>query len=637
MKIYYPNLEFFFHDNPSIHEVSEKLFQLGHENEVIEDRILDIDFTPNRGDCLSLKGIARDLNIFYKSNLEVDIYKDDLDHLNLNFINNAKNECPNISFLMIEIEGEIKTYKNYIDSYFKALDIKKNNFFTDVSNYLAYETGQPTHCYDLDKINGSIALENALNAKENIFQTVTDQKIKLIGNNLVFTNDNKIINLAGVMGGRSVSCTNETKRVLIECAYFLPESIIGKSLIYDLQSEAAFKFERGVDSTHQENILRRFISIVSQHASIKSMAMKSYRKEDYKPKIIKSSHRKICSILGHEISCKQYQEYLEGLGFKITKESVQVPSYRNDIQSQNDIAEEIARIIGYNNIKSKPFNLPKKTNYLTFAEDKIKALLVGNGFNEVINQSFVSSKTNIKVDNPIDSNKSYLRDSIKDSLIDNLIYNERRQKDSIKLFEISDTYDKSEDYTSKKKLSLIVSGRVGKDYLNFSKMLDKDFVLNIFKQYSLEIDSLQIMEIDRSLLQSKNKSKIYALELDLDKFDGIDFRELEKLQPLEFESCPKYKDVSEFPVIKRDLSFMLTDSSVLQDMENTILSLESKYLKEAFVFDYFYNHKTGDTKLGFRFIFQSNSKTLTINDIENVIQEIIKKGLGFNGVTLPGL
>ena len=106
---------------------------------------------------------------------------------------------------------------------------------------------------------------------------------------------------------------------------------------------------------------------------------------------------------------------------------------------------------------------------------------------------------------------------------------------------------------------------------------------------------------------------------------------------MEFESCPKYKDVSEFPVIKRDLSFMLTDSSVLQDMENTILSLESKYLKEAFVFDYFYNHKTGDTKLGFRFIFQSNSKTLTINDIEDVIQEIIKKGLGFNGVTLPGL
>ena len=158
MKIAYPHLLNFLKEKPSLGELSEKLLQLGHEHE-IEGDIIDLEITPNRGDCLSLKGIARDLNYFYKAELDRDSYEGDIPKLDFSFQNKAKDLCPNISFIEIEINGQVSGYKPYLEDYFKDLTINKNNFFTDVSNYLAYETGQPTHSYDASKINETFVLE----------------------------------------------------------------------------------------------------------------------------------------------------------------------------------------------------------------------------------------------------------------------------------------------------------------------------------------------------------------------------------------------------------------------------------------------------------------------------------------------
>ena len=124
-------------------ELSSTLFQLGHENEIVKD-LIDIEITPNRGDCLSLFGLARDLNNFYELKKDIDLYEKDLDILDFNFSNHAKEDCPKISFLLVEVEYLPTKYKNYLEEYFSELDIKKNNFFTDISNYLSYELGQPT-------------------------------------------------------------------------------------------------------------------------------------------------------------------------------------------------------------------------------------------------------------------------------------------------------------------------------------------------------------------------------------------------------------------------------------------------------------------------------------------------------------
>ena len=159
MKILYKHILSFLEEKPSIEDISEKLFQLGHENEITNE-IIDIEFTPNRGDCLSAYGIARDLGVFYKFNSWLDIDNSNIEPLQIDFTNKCSEDCPFIIFLNIEIDGEIKKYQPYIEDYFQNLGVKKNNFFTDMSNYLAYEIGQPTHCYDFDKINNEIEFNN---------------------------------------------------------------------------------------------------------------------------------------------------------------------------------------------------------------------------------------------------------------------------------------------------------------------------------------------------------------------------------------------------------------------------------------------------------------------------------------------
>ena len=147
MKVHYKDLLNFLSDTPSEDLISEKLFQLGHEHE-LNNGIFDIEITPNRGDCLSLLGLSRDLNIFFGNKNNLEIYDGPIDELNLDFRNKSKIDCPKISFLEIEIANKSKNYKPYLESYFTNLNQKKINFFTDISNYLSYEIGQPTHCYD---------------------------------------------------------------------------------------------------------------------------------------------------------------------------------------------------------------------------------------------------------------------------------------------------------------------------------------------------------------------------------------------------------------------------------------------------------------------------------------------------------
>ena len=147
MKFHYQHLLEKLKKTPSKNELSEILFQLGHENE-IEGEIFDLELTPNRGDCLSLLGLARDLNFFFEFKNNLKIYDSQLEDFNFDFINHEPNACPEISFVYLEIENEVNSYKDYLKSYFEGLPNKRVNFFTDVSNYVSYELGQPTHCYD---------------------------------------------------------------------------------------------------------------------------------------------------------------------------------------------------------------------------------------------------------------------------------------------------------------------------------------------------------------------------------------------------------------------------------------------------------------------------------------------------------
>ena len=638
MKIAYEHLIKFIPSRPSIENISEKFFQLGHEHE-IQNNIFDMELTPNRGDCLSINGLLRDLSVFYEVTPNNELYTDDIKSLDINFINNSPKACPSISFLKINIQGEISAYKGIFQDYFDDLEVNKNNFFTDISNYISYETGQPTHCYDAEKVTSLISLETIIEEYE--FKTLLDKTIKLEDENLVFVQNDEVINLAGVMGGSSTACSKDTKSVIVECAYFNPENVIGQSIKYDIKSDAAHKFERGVDPLCHEKVLRRFLKIVDEHTTIKNVEIFKRDYISHNSIEIPFNIERINNILGLSYNSEELQDYLTKLGFNIDNNKIIAPS---DIKTENDIAEEIARVIGYNNIPIQPIKIPKLRSTpakdFELLEQNIKSLLISEGFFEVINDPFVNHETNnsIKLDNPLDSGRKNLRINLEKSLIDNLLYNERRQQDSIKLFEITDVYYlEKKQLKNKRKLGIICSGRVGKNYLDFSRKIDNKYLTNILDKFNKKI-SFNPYLINRDELETKLNNKIIYLEIDLNELENYNFDTLDKEKLiLNKNNFKKYIPISSFPSSVRDLSFAVADKEKYHDLQNLLLDYKNILIKEIFIFDFYHNEDKDEIKIGFRFVFQSNSSTITEGEVNNIMNEIIEKALSIPYVEIPGL
>ncbi len=635
MKINYKQLVDGIKSRPSINELSKILFQLGHEHE-IQNNIFDFEFTPNKGDCLSIRGLLRELNSFYDVEIEKEIYIGDIKTLNFDFQNNVKDFCPKISFLKVEIDEIPNDYCDVVEAYFKELDIKKNNFFTDLSNYINYETGQPTHCYDNNLIKTPIILDELNDNYE--YESLIDKKLNLEKKEIVFMNKNReVINLAGIIGGKSTACSETTTSVLIECAYFNPEMIQGKTVRYAINSDAAYKFERNTDPSCHEYVLRRFLKLIEEHSKIINVELFTYNDiKNFTKKIdIEFDYQKINKILGIEISCKTITDYLKNLGFSIKDNKVLIPDHRHDIESLNDIAEEVARVIGYDNIKSKKFKISKDSNDINHEEKKIRNLLINNGFYEVINDPFTSTvkEKSIKVDNPLDSNKKYLRTNLKDALLENLLFNERRQKDSIKLFEIADIYT-STIQNRKKVLGIIASGRVDKNYEDFSKKIQDDYFKHVLNKIFLNISFDDLCVIPRENLNSKRKDPIYFIQIELDSVLTVDCPENNlKKDFLDY----KYIPISDFPLSVRDLSFSIKDYSSSEKLQEYLLNYKNKLLKEVFIFDYFFNENSQEIKIGFRLVFQDTDSTITENQVNDIMDAIIDNTMNFKGITIPGL
>ena len=645
MKIVYSHLLNFLKKKPSLAELSDKLFQLGHEHE-IEGEVLDLEITPNRGDCLSLKGIARDLNHFYKADLDTEHYDADIPESDFSFENKAEDLCPNISFVEIEVEGKVKAYAPYLESYFQDLKLNKNNLFTDISNYLAYETGQPTHCYDATKINGPLVLEKR--NKQEKFKTLLGSEIELKGENLVFTINDVAVDLAGTMGDESTSCSENTMKVLVECAYFKPEEILGKARQYNLNSEASYKFERGVDFLAQEQVLRRFIAIVSDHVKIKSLALKTEQRKKDKREVEFDSER-LNKIIGTDLTETEQKEYLNSLYFKID-DKVVVPSHRSDIDQLNDLAEEVTRMIGYDNIASKALALPVKAKKIEANfEDLCRSYLINNGFFEVVNFPFNDNQDEaaISVDNPLDKQRSKMRVCITKSIKENVVFNQNRQKDSIKFFEFSDIYTKD---GNENKLAVIVSGRTNKNFKEFNSQLDysylKGLINTIFfeilgKELNFELDQSKnydlyetvycddvqigrIGKLSKEFVGSKTKTPVFSFEIVLNNLQL---------------PAKKQSKISDFPASYRDLSFSLDSHENLEDL-SAMIKKHKKYselMTDCFIFDLFENKKQNILKVGYRFKFQAIDKNITDEETEAVMNPLIEESLEISGVSIEGI
>jgi len=636
MKIAYQHIIDGLNENPSINDLSEKLFQLGHEHEIDND-IFDFEFTPNRGDCLSIKGIIRDLRVFYKTKSGPKIYEENIPALNINFENLSKDACPSISFLKIKIQNKSSEYKNYLNRYFKDLNINKNNFFTDISNYVAYELGQPVHSYDYELIDGEITLKHTRKEKEKLL-TLMNSEIELLPNDLVFYDNTGPINLAGVMGGMRTSCSKDTCEALIECAYFKPKYILGRSLKYDLHSDASHKFERGVDPLCQLEVLRRFIQIVDDHADIKELEMHTDISINFEERFVDYDLELVNKILGTDIKNEEFEKILESLDFKFDGLKIIVPSHRSDIARQNDIAEEIARAIGYNSIEPRSIEMfeSKKGSTLDI-EEKIKSFLINNGFNEVINAPFSSCQKDhaIRVDNPLDSNKQFLRTELIPSLTENIVYNEKRQKESLKFFEISDIYFlQNNKILHEKRIGIIVSGREALNHIGFSKKLDEKYLQDLFGSFVTDIDKM-IKRVNRDSIDSKIKTPIFAFEIPLDKLSS-EIAELSSSTIIN-NTFTKYREISDYPSSYRDFSFSIENHEDLPKLYDCIEEIDIEFLRDFFIFDYYEDKKNKRIKIGYRFIFQSNSKTLTEKEVNNSVNNLLEPILNIGSISVPGL
>ncbi len=632
MKFIYQDLLNFLEKQPSKEELSRKLFQLGHEHEINGD-IFDMEITPNRGDCLSLVGLSRDLNNFYSNTDPYQIYEKDIRMLDLDFQNLSPNSCPKISFLEIEIDNEISSYKPYLENYFLKLGNNKTNFFTDISNYISYERGLPTHCFDKKSITQGLAFVNR--SCNESFKTLLGDEIALEGKNCIFTIGEEIVSLAGVMGGESTACSTNTKKVLVECAYFNPEEIIGKTIKYNLKSEAAYRFERGVDIASQDKVLRRFISIVQDHAFIKDLSIKTFVGSELSETYLPIETEKINKILGTKISKKEYISSLRNLGFEVD-DKIKIPTFRHDITSQNDLSEEIARIIGYDKINSIPLKLNTDLQQEKNKVSSIQDFFINNGFSEVINFPFTGQgdKESILIENPLDSKRKYMRTSLKNSLIQNLLYNERRQKDSIKIFEISDVYSKNPSISIEKKLGIIVSGRRGSNFNDFSRTLDLAFLDEILNQRQ-GTSKFEITEIKRADLDTKRKEKIFYTEIPIKEIPETFF---EGIEPTSDQiNFVKYTPISDFPSSTRDFSFSIKKVDKYYEVLNFISDFSHENLKDSFIFDYFINNNSEEIKVGVRLIFQSSLKTLSDAEIQNAVDDILKPIIELDDVIIPGL
>ena len=644
MKIVYSHLLNLLEQQPKLKELSELLFQLGHEHE-IDGEVLDMEITPNRGDCLSLIGIARDLNYFYQAK---ELPKSDmtLPALELQFDNKAQELCPNISFMQIEIEQVPTKYEPYLEAYFADLGINRNNFFTDISNYLAYESGQPTHCFDQSTMQGHFALQKKeLKTK---FKTLLDTEVELTDENLVFSLDDEVISLAGIMGGASTACSVNTTKVLVECAYFKPEEILGKARKYNLSSDAAYKFERGVDYLCQEDVLRRFLQIVSDHTKVRSVSLYSEQSKTALTEVPFDS-AKLNAVVGINITEKEQFGYMRALGFQAGK-NITVPAHRSDIDQLNDLAEEVTRMIGYNNIPSQVLALPvrAKEQQRSF-EELVGNYLINQGCFEVINNPFTDfpGKEAIAVDNPLDKQRATLRTCLMNSIRTNIAYNQNRQKDSIKLFEFSDIYKTS---GTERRFALAISGRVNKNAKEFNAQLDYGYLKGILNNICNDILKTQpsynlankrgydfyealtingskiggLGKISKDTIESKVKTPVFACELTIDALAVPDNH---------------FVPTSDFPASYRDLSFSLIDLDKVGTLTELVNTATQNYdlLTESFIFDFFQNKKLNLLKLGFRFKFQAADKNLTDEEIDQIMDKLICDSMALDGISIEGV
>ena len=677
MKILKSHLDEKLGKKKSVDNLSNQLTMLGLEVDSIaklkSDFCIDIDLTPNRGDCFSALGVAREIAASDQTSLKKEKYLvKKHGNSKTKVLVQAKEACPKYSYLEISSlsltnsKGKVKELPQQINSRLEAAGINLINPVVDILNYVMLDIGQPMHAFDKNKISGDIKIRFAKNNEK--INLLDDQTISLSEDCLLITDAKGPIAFAGIMGSKDSSVEMDTSAVVLESAFFAPKFIRGKARKFGIQTDASQRFERGVDFNLQLKALEMASALIIKYLGGSCTKAKEIISNSDLPKQkkINLSVNFLNQKLGTKLPIKKIKQLLQYLDIKIIAAQsdlikILTPSHRFDLEIQEDLVEEIARLVGYDNLPNRELKTAQqnfsKTDYSKTLE--LKKFLTHNNFQEVINYSFIDdglqnelelSKGIIKIQNPITENLNSMRTSLFPGLITNLISNAKRGNDYLKIYEEGKVFSKIKSIKESNHLAGLIFDQEKKSW-NRSSTFDfyslKELVINITKfsnvaDISLKKSSSNILhpKISADVFKANKKigsfGKVHPLILKTINFKKPFFYFEFQTNELFNSKSTKLLEPSKFPSIQRDLAFIVSEKLDYIELFKEITKHAGKDLIDIKLFDLF---KGGDLQknqksLAFRLTWQSSKGTLEDSFIDSVVDGIVRNSKSKFGAKL---
>jgi len=619
MKISYDWLKDYVDIKKSPEQLAEDLSLFGQEVDSLEkvgdDFVLDIEITPNRGDCLSILGIARELAALYNLKIKTPAFakatsgKQKLDKT-IDIQISTPDICPRFTARIID-NVKIGQSPDWMVKRLESYGFRTLNNIVDITNYVMIATGQPLHAFDYSKIkDGVMNIRQAQKGEE--VMTLDGKNHVLPDGTIIIEDKEKIYDLAGIMGGIKSEVDENTKTIVLQGAIFDPVLIRKTSKNLHHVTDASYRYERGVDydgTVHGVDMATTLIKESCPEAKVGELIDR--RSAEWKSRKIEIDNEKINKLLGIDLTENEQKEYLERLGFKVEGKVVAVPSYRDyDVKIWQDVAEEVARVFGYNRI-NKPLitiSQPQNENQDWLKRETIKDILKDLGFTEIYSYSFAEKKLLemlgedkdlIEVDNPLSPETQFLRPSLLPSLISQIAKNP--WSPDINIFEIEKVFDRSDE---KYQLGIAT---VGKQDVMLKEAIKK-----------LGINE-EIKNVDQKILDfCKIRRPIKYIVVDLNSINNI---EIDKVN--NEISNNKYKTISKYPPTVRDLAF-LVDKNVSGDDVEVFIKPVNESILVVELFDEFYIEKLKKKNIAFHIWLQDLKKPMKDEEVEKIIQTIIK-------------
>ena len=633
------------------------------------DHVFEIGLTPNRADAMSHYGVARDFRaglIQHGINLELitpSVSDFHVDERRLRFDIEVENKDLAQRYCGISIvDIEVKDSPEWIQNKLKAIGILPKNNVVDITNYVLHELGQPLHAFDANKIKGNKVLVKTLKSGTK-FTTLDSIERELHAEDIMICDgESNPICIAGVFGGEKSGVTDKTTSIFLESAYFNPVAIRKTAKRHALNTDASFRFERGIDINFTKYALKRAALLIKEYANgkIASDVMDFYPEkiEDFQ---VFLSYENAFRLIGQEIDKETIKNILASLEIKINSETegglgLTIPSYRVDVQREADIIEEILRVYGYNNIKfshklnsSISFNTNKEVTF----ENSIANQLTNLGFNETMANSLtkeeyitfsenLKSEFNVTMLNPLSNELKVMRQSLLFSGLESISYNINRKNSSLKLYEFGKTYHKYErGYQEDKHLTLFVSGAKTKDsWTHVSKNSDffylKGIVMSILER--IGVTNLKTSPVKSDLFSEgiafslgKNKlvefgviNKRVLKEFGIKQevlFADFDWKSLNEISG---KKKIKVSSLLKFPSVKRDLALLIDEKVTFKEIYNLSFQVERNLLKDVGLFDVYQGDKLPEGKKSYAvsFVLQDSNKTLKDAQIDKIMQKL---------------